>query len=189
METKAERKARLLRVAGDAIERAIATGADPFDLMLAATGAGPNICIPYVQLHPSFVAKRALFKTKEDRRRDRDLAALAAEPGPVVWVRRQFDDHRHAAYRLAEVSEWHKSRYSGGIGNKANRRYLHGYVWCDAMIAGRLAHSCQHGPPPHRIKVCVTKKGNEKFWKEIEEVAANDIRNAGQSRLGGESAS
>jgi hypothetical protein len=42
---------------------------------------------------------------------------------------------------------------------------------CDGMIAGKLAHSCEHGPPPHRIKVCVTKKGNEKFWRAIEEAA------------------
>ena len=49
--------------------------------------------------------------------------------------------------------------------------YLHGYVWCDAMIAGELAHTCTHGPPPHRIKVCITKKGNEKFWRAIEAVA------------------
>jgi hypothetical protein len=42
---------------------------------------------------------------------------------------------------------------------------------CDGMIAGELAHSCEHGPPPHRIKVCITKKGNEKFWRTIEEAA------------------
>jgi hypothetical protein len=28
-----------------------------------------------------------------------------------------------------------------------------------------------HGPPPHRIKVRITKKGSEKFWRAIEEVA------------------
>jgi hypothetical protein len=39
------------------------------------------------------------------------------------------------------------------------------------MIAGDLAHSCEHGPPPHRIKVCITKKGNEKFWRTIEQAA------------------
>jgi hypothetical protein len=170
--TKAERKARLRQAAGDAIERAIATGADPFDLMMAATGEGSNICVPYVQQHLLFLEKRQQFKTAEDRQRDRDAAALAAEPGPIVWVRRQFDDHRHAAYRLAEVNGWHRSNISGGVMTRANRRYWHGYVWCDAMIAGELAHSCRHGPPPHHIKVCVTKKGNEKFWRAIEAAAA-----------------
>jgi hypothetical protein len=182
-ETKTERKARLRQAAGDAIEAAIATGADPFDLMMAATGEGSNICVPYVQQHPLFLEKRQLFKTAEDRRRDRDAAALAAEPGPVVWVRRQFDSRRHAAYRLSEVSGWHKSSISGGVMTRANRRYWHGYVWCDAMIAGELAHTCRHGPSPHRIKVCVTKKGNEKFWREIEVVAkAGDGLGGGNSK-------
>jgi hypothetical protein len=171
MERTAERKAELRKAAGEAIERAIATGADPFDLMIAATGEGLNICVPYVQQHPFFLEKRRLFKTAEDRQRDRDAAAVAAEPGPIVWVRRQFDDHRHAAYRLAEVGGWHWSDISGGVQHRANRHYLHAYVWCDAMIAGELAHRCNHGPPPHRIKVCITKKGNEKFWHAIEAVA------------------
>lgn len=175
MESKTERKARLRKAAGDAIERAIATGDDPFDLMLAATGEGVNICVPYVEQHPFFREKRNLFKTAEDRQRDRDAAAIAAEPGPIVWVRRQFDHHKHAAYRLADVDDWHWSNISGGVMHRANRYYLHGYVWCDGMIAGTLAHSCEHGPPPHRIKVCVTKKGNEKFWREIEAATpAND---------------
>jgi hypothetical protein len=167
VEAKAERKAWLRQAAGDAIELAIATGADPFDLMRAATGEGDNICGPYVQQHPLFTEKRQQFKTTEDRRLD----ALAAEPGPIVWVRRQFSSRKHAAYRLADVDGWHWSNISGGVRHRANRRYWHGYVWCDAMIAGKLGHSCQHGPPPHHIKVCVTKKGNEKFWREIEAVA------------------
>ena len=171
MESKADRKARLRKGAGDAIERAIETGGDPFDLMMEATGEGGNICVPYVQQHPFFSEKRHLFKTAEDRKRDREEAAVAAEPGPIVWVRRQFDDHRHAAYRLGDVSGWHWSDISGGVQHRANRYYLHAYVMCDGMIAGELAHSCRHGPPPHRIKVCITKKGNEKFWPAIDEAA------------------
>lgn len=166
-ETKTERKTRLRQAAGDAIEAAIATGADPFALMRAATGEGDNVCVPYVENHPLFREKRQQFKTAEDRRRD----ALAAEPGPVVWVRRQFSSRKHAAYRLADVDGWHWSNISGGTMRRANRYYLHGYVWCDALIAGKLGHTCQHGPPPHHIKVCVTKKGNEKFWREIEKAA------------------
>ena len=164
----AERKARLRKAAADAIDRAIATGDDPFALMMTATGEGPGVCLNYVRQHPFFLEKRNLFKTADDRKRDRDAAALAAEPGPIVWVRRQFSHHKHAAYRLADVSRWHWSNFSGGVGHRANRYYLHAYVWCDGMIAGEIAHSCRHGPPPHHIKVCITKKGNEKFWREIE---------------------
>ncbi|WP_375414688.1 hypothetical protein [uncultured Bradyrhizobium sp.] len=169
MESKAERKARLRKAAGEAILGAIETGGDPFDLMMEATGEGSNICVPYVQQHPFFSEKRRLFKTAEDRKRDRDEAALAAEPGPIVWVRRQFDDHRHAAYRMQDMRGWHWSNISGGVQHRANRYYLHAYVMCDGMIAGELAHSCEHGPPPHRIKVCITRKGNEKFWHTIRE--------------------
>ena len=171
MESKADRRARLRKAAGDAIECAIETGGDPFDLMAEATGEGPNIYFPYIYQHPFFSEKRHLFKTVEDRERERGEAAVAAEPGPVVWVRRQFDDHRHAAYRLGDVGGWHWSNISGGVQQRANRYYLHAYVMCDGMIAGELAHRCEHGPPPHRIKVCITKKGNEKFWRAIEEVA------------------
>jgi hypothetical protein len=167
-DAKAERKARLRKAAGDAIDHAIASGEDPFDLMMAATGEGPGVCLNYVQHHPFFLEKRAQFKTAKDRKRDRDAAALAAEPGPVVWVRRQFSHKKHAAYRLGDVSKWHWSNFSGGVGHRANRFYLHAYVWCDGMIAGEIAHSCSHGPPPHHIKVCITRKGNEKFWREIE---------------------
>lgn len=178
MESKADRKVRLRKAAGDAIARAIAAGADPFKLMLAATGEDANICGPYVEQHPLFLQNRHLFKSAAELRREREAAAvaaiIAAEPGPVVWVRRQFNNRKHAAYRLADVSKWHWSRFSGGLGRKANRYYLHGYVWCDAMIAGRLGHTCQHGPPPHHIKVCITKKGNEKVWKAIEAVAPMD---------------
>jgi hypothetical protein len=145
MESKTDRKARLRKAAGEAILRAIETGGDPFGLMLEATGEGTNIYVPYIQQHPFFSEKRHLFKTAEDRKRDR----------------RQFDDHRHAAYRLEDVSGWHWSDISGGVQHRANRHYLHAYVMCDGMIAGELAHSCEHGPPPHRTKVCITKKGNE----------------------------
>jgi hypothetical protein len=80
MESKTDRKARLRKAAGEAIVRAIETGGDPFDLMMEATGEGGNICVPYVQQHPFFSEKRQLFKTAEDRKRDREQAAVAAEP-------------------------------------------------------------------------------------------------------------
>lgn len=124
MEAETERRARLRQAAGEAIEAAIATDADPFDLMRAATGEGDNICGPYVQQHPLFTEKRQQFKTNEDRR----LEALAAEPGPIVWVRRQFNSRKHAANRLGDVDGWHRSNMSGGIVRRANRYYLHGYV-------------------------------------------------------------
>src|SRR5262249_9359163 len=67
----------------------------------------------------------------------------------VVWVRRQFHHREVAAYDLAKIEGWHQTDVGGGRHARANRRYWHGYVWCDAMIEGSIAHSCTHGPPPH----------------------------------------
>jgi hypothetical protein len=174
-ETRAERRERLHRAAGDAIRRAAETDGDPVALMIAATGEEAKYCDPVLRQHPLFVEMRGRFLMPEERLRkqqeERDAAAVAAEPGPVVWVRRQWNDWRHAAYRMADLDGLHWSNMSGGIQQRANRDYLHAYVWCDGMIAGELAHSCRHGQGPHRIKVCITKVDNKKNWKEIERVA------------------
>jgi uncharacterized small protein (DUF1192 family) len=108
-------------------------------------------------------------------------AAVAAEPGPVVWVRRTFNSRRsrRAAYRFADVTRLHWSSYSGGKRRRVNRPYLHGLVWCDAMITGVLGHSCRHGPPPHHIKVCITKVDNKSIWPEIERAARRSADDPG----------
>jgi hypothetical protein len=174
-ETRAERRERLHRAAGEAIQRAVETDDDPVALMIAATGEQEKYCDPFLRQHPLFFELRRQFLMPEERLRkekdERNAAAVAAEPGLVVWVRRQFDDRRHAAYRIADLGGLHWSNRSGGLQHRANRHYLHGYVWCDGMIAGELAHSCRHGPGPHRIKVCITKIDNKKNWREIERVA------------------
>jgi hypothetical protein len=38
------------------------------------------------------------------------------------------------------------------------------------MLEGDLAHSCQHGEGPHRIKICIVKKDNpnSRLWEKIE---------------------
>lgn len=175
LESNDQKAARLLKAAEAAIERAIATGRDPFEIMIEATGERASVCFAFVHKHPFFREKRMQFKTRKDRKREtearRKATVFDAALGPVVWVRRQFDDYRHAAYRLTDLRGWHWSNVSGGAQWRANRFYLHAYVMCDAMIAGELAHSCAHGQGPHRIKVCITKKGNERLWREIEGVA------------------
>jgi len=174
-ETSDEQAARLLQAAEAAIEHAIETGKDPFEIMIEATGERASVCFAFVQKHPFFRAKRTQFKTRKDRRREieaqRKTTQFDVALGPVVWVRRHFDDYRQAAYRLADLRGWHWSNISGGNRWKANRFYLHAYVMCDAMIAGELAHSCIHGDGPHKIKVCITKKGNESRWRDVEGAA------------------
>jgi hypothetical protein len=89
----------------------------------------------------------------------------------IITVRRQWNDWQMADYRLDDVEDLHWTQVSGGVQAVAPRPFIHGYVWCDRMLAGELVHSCRHGERPHRIKVCITKTGNEKVWKEVLERA------------------
>jgi len=89
--------------------------------------------------------------------------ALADDPNePIVEVRRQWNDYRTGRCRLNDVEGLHWSDYGSG-GFCAPQLFVHGYVSCD-QIVGKIGHSCQHGPPPHRIKVCMTKTGNKAIW-------------------------
>lgn len=79
----------------------------------------------------------------------------------TVEVRRHPQDWKKAAYRLSSLRDPRWDSIAGGVGRGTSREYIFGYVWCDAMISGELAHSCVHGPPPHEIKICITQAGND----------------------------
>lgn len=79
---------------------------------------------------------------------------------PMLNVRRQWNDWRIARVRLRDFSDAHMSDECGGVRQRAPRMFLHGYIWCDAIVDGEVGHSCTHGRGPHRIKVCVLKKDN-----------------------------
>ena len=80
----------------------------------------------------------------------------------LVTVRRQWNDWRTAEYKLCNVDGLHLSDQSGGVNASASQEFIHGYVQCDGMESGELAHSGSHGPCPHQIKVCFVKKDNNK---------------------------
>jgi hypothetical protein len=81
----------------------------------------------------------------------------------AVKVRRQWNDSsRIATCRLEDLSGVHWDTTSGGVEAPTPQPFLHAYVQCDAMIAGELAHSGAHGACPHRIKVCIVKKDNDR---------------------------
>ena len=98
----------------------------------------------------------------------------AADDEPVIWVRRQWNDYRDAKYRLSEVSNLHWTDTSGGVRARAPRDFIHGYVSCDGMLEGELAHSCAHGSGPHYIKVCIVKKANSKQAYALAEQACRE---------------
>jgi hypothetical protein len=101
----------------------------------------------------------------------------------TITVRRQWNNRRAAVYRFGDVSELHWSSVSGGLQKRANRYYIHGYVMCDAMLSGQVAHSCKHGEGPHRIKICIIKKLNLKIWQKLlEAVGVPDPNRPGKLR-------
>jgi hypothetical protein len=86
----------------------------------------------------------------------------------LIQVRRQWNRGRRIAiFRLRDISELRWGRMGGGLRHRTPQLFVHGYVMCDAMLEGRLAHSCAHGPGPHRIKVCLVRKGNEAVWRHV----------------------
>ncbi len=109
--------------------------------------------------------------------RDRQIAHSGTHVGDdqaVVRVRRQWNDSgRIATYRLESLSGVHWDDESGGVHAPAPQPFLHGYVWCDAMLEGELGHSCVHGTPPHQIKVCITQKDNTRKVFEYLKQQAN----------------
>jgi len=85
---------------------------------------------------------------------------MASLTEPLVTVRRQWNNPATAEYRLSAIGGIHWDSVSGGVGAQAPRPFLHGYVMCDEAVSGAVSHSCRHGPPPHRIKVCIVKRDN-----------------------------
>lgn len=95
-----------------------------------------------------------LFVMRED---DQDMTEASEQE--TVWVRCQSNDWKHALYRVDQIKGLHMGDNSGGVNP---RQFLHGFVWCDEMIEGELAHSCNHYPEPHQIRVCIVKVDNQK---------------------------
>ena len=92
-------------------------------------------------------------------------------PDTPISVRRHPQDWKTAAYRYGDIEDIRWDTFAGGVGRATPNPMLFGYVWCDGMISGKIGHSCIHGPPPHRIKVCLVKKLNVPIWRQILERA------------------
>lgn len=79
-----------------------------------------------------------------------------------VVVRRQWNSYMTGTVEESSLSGVHWDQYSGGVGAKSPRPFVHAYMSCRALLDGEIAHSCLHGEGPHRIKVCIVKKDNAK---------------------------
>jgi hypothetical protein len=70
-----------------------------------------------------------------------------------------------AAVDEEELTGLHIAGSAGGTGATLPRPTVAGYILCNALppdVAAEFGHSCQHGPPPHRIKVLVPKGPNDR---------------------------
>lgn len=79
-----------------------------------------------------------------------------------VWVRRQWNNWLKGKVKMESLQDLHWDNMSGGVMSIAPQYFIHGYILCTDIIEGEIAHSCAHGEGPHRIKVCIVKKDNDK---------------------------
>ena len=92
-------------------------------------------------------------------------SALPFDGDRLLAVKRHPSDYRR---RIAKVklSDFHDPVWlSRGGGRKSAfmaHPFVFGRVRCDAFVEGRVAHSCKHGPPPHRILVCMVQTATPK---------------------------
>lgn len=82
------------------------------------------------------------------------------EDTELVSVRRAWNSWEIAQVYVGEVANPMWDIVSGGVKESAPDALLYGYIWCDAIVSGSIAHSCLHGTAPHSIKVCILRKDN-----------------------------
>lgn len=86
----------------------------------------------------------------------------------LVTVRRQPNDWRDGCVRVCRLDGLTFDVCSGGVGVAFASEMLCAYVWCSDIEQGQVAHSCSHGPPPHRIKVCLPQSVNDRrLWRVL----------------------
>jgi hypothetical protein len=80
----------------------------------------------------------------------------------LISVRRQPDDYRVGGVKFRNIDGVAWDSCSGGVGAPFSYTMMCTYVLCTSIEEGEVAHSCQHGPPPHMIKVCITRVDNDR---------------------------
>ena len=78
----------------------------------------------------------------------------------LVSVRRKWNSWEIAQVYVGDVENLLWDLESGGVKESAPEAYIYGYIWCDRLVSGSLAHSCLHGTAPHSIKICILRKDN-----------------------------
>lgn len=83
---------------------------------------------------------------------------------PQVVVRRHWNDWRAATVPFDELEGFCWDNVSGGVMSRSPRPMVYAYMLCSSIPDGvEFGHSCAHGPGPHRIKVVVVAKDNDRL--------------------------
>ena len=88
-----------------------------------------------------------------------------------VIVTRQPGDHRTAEVPLSRLYGWRWTTASGGVLARLRRPTLAAYVQCTDLEDQPFGHTCQHGPPPHEIKVLALKSHNRSTYRRLAALA------------------
>src|SRR3954454_11919258 len=115
IEGRRERTARLTAAAETAVAKARAEGISPFEVMRELTGEPAAVCHGYLMSRPDALEVQQLAQEAKERAEE-PLIKAAAEAGPVVRVRRQWNDYPLAAYPLSEVEGLHWSDITNPTG-------------------------------------------------------------------------
>ncbi len=92
---------------------------------------------------------------------------MPANKDVKIAIRHQWNSWRIGEAKLIDIAGLHWDILSGGAHAPAPQPFVYGYVYCD-KIEGDIDHSCIHCEGPHKIKVCIVKKDNDKqVWSEI----------------------
>ncbi|MBP2656649.1 MAG: hypothetical protein H6Q73_4218 [Firmicutes bacterium] len=78
----------------------------------------------------------------------------------LVSVRRNWNSWEIAQVYVGDVSNPLWDLESGGVKESSPEALIFGYIWCDMIVSGSVAHSCLHGTAPHSIKICILRKDN-----------------------------
>jgi len=78
----------------------------------------------------------------------------------LVSVRRQWNNWEIAEVYVRDISNPLWDLCSGGVKETSPEAFIFGYIWCDMIVSGNVAHSCLHGTAPHSIKICILRKDN-----------------------------
>lgn len=79
----------------------------------------------------------------------------------TVWVQYHRLDTQTAKYDFRRFEDPHWSIENYHREAKVPQIQIHGYVDCDKMLEGEVAHSCPPGTGPHRVKVSVLEGFND----------------------------